>query len=270
MGSDLLGDGQQLLKNGLSLLAARHGDMIDVLQYGSEIAAGIEQTADNGEEYQQHQQHGDLQTAFQYGAVIAAFGDQHGQGVGVGISAGDRERLREAHEGESRPGKGGKPTAQLILRQQLVRHKAEAVGREGQKASSDVQPRGGIRQDAGKTADAGGLGVMRRKVGLIDGKAAKTVHRTIRADHGDGQKDRLLCGAGQGDKLRGAAAALYGSRRRLQMLRKAGKVREGKLLRPLPVGHHLMPPSDVRHAAVEQKGAGGMLGVAALDIDAAI
>lgn len=48
MGSHLLGDGQQLLKDGLSLLTARHGDMIDVLQYGSEIAAGVEQAAAHG------------------------------------------------------------------------------------------------------------------------------------------------------------------------------------------------------------------------------
>ena len=73
MGSHLLGDGQQLLKDGLSLLAARHGDMIDVLQYGSEIAAGIEQAAAHGKKHQQRQQGGDLYPAFQHGAVIGGF-----------------------------------------------------------------------------------------------------------------------------------------------------------------------------------------------------
>ena len=108
--------------------------------------------------------------------------------------------------------------------------------------------------------------MVRQEVGLIDGKAAQAVYRAIRADHGDGQKDRLLCGTGQGDEFCGAAAALYGRRRFFQMLRKTGKSRQVKLLRPLPVGHYLMPPPDVRHAAIEQQVTGGVLGVAALHI----
>ena len=53
------------------------------------------------------------------------------------------------------------------------------------------------------------------------------------------------------------------------MFGKAGKFRQVKFLRPFPVGHHIMPPSDVRHAAVEQQPTCGVGGVAPLDIQAA-
>ena len=134
----------------------------------------------------------------------------------------------------------------------------------------NIQPLRRIRQNTGKAADAGRLGVVRQEVGLIDGKTAQTVYRAIRADHGDGQKDRLLCGTRQGDELCGAAAALYGRRRLFQMLRKAGEARQVKFLRPLPVGHYLVPPPDVRHAAIEQQVTGGALGVAALHIQSGV
>ena len=53
------------------------------------------------------------------------------------------------------------------------------------------------------------------------------------------------------------------------MFGKAGELRQVKFLRPFPVGHHIMPPSDVRHAAVEQQPTCGVGGVAPLDIQAA-
>ena len=134
----------------------------------------------------------------------------------------------------------------------------------------NIQPLRRIRQNTGKAANAGRLRVVRQEVGLIDGKAAQTVYRAIRADHGDGQKDRLLCGTGQGDELCGAAATLYGREGFFQMLREAGEARQVKFLRPLPVRHYLVPPPDVRHAAVEQQVTGGVLGVAALHIQSGV
>ena len=159
---------------------------------------------------------------------------------------------------------------QALFFQQLIRHKTEVVRGIGQKPSLNIQPRRSVRQNTGKAANAGRLRVVRREVGLIDGKAAQTVHRAIRADQGDGQQYRLLCGTGQGDELCGAAAMLYGCGRFFQMLRKAGEARQVKFLRPLPVGHHLMPPPDVRHAAIEEQVAGGVLGVAALHIQSGV
>ena len=82
VGSELLGDGQQFFKDGLSPFAARSGDMDKILQNGSEIAAGLEQAAAHGKKYQQHQHGGDLRHAFQHDAVIGAFRDQHRQGMG--------------------------------------------------------------------------------------------------------------------------------------------------------------------------------------------
>ena len=110
---------------------------------------------------------------------------------------------------------------------------------------------------------------MRREVDLVDGKTAQTIHSAVRTDHGDAQQYRLLRGAGQGQKLCGAAGALYGRGRCFKLVGKAGEIGRTKFLRPLPMRHHPMLTTDVRHAPVEQQIAGGMLGVAALHIKSA-
>ena len=63
--------------------------------------------------------------------------------------------------------------------------------------------------------------------------------------------------------------ALYGRGRCFKLVGKAGKISRTKFLRPLPMRHHPMLTTDVRHAPVEQQIAGGMLGVAALRIKSA-
>ena len=186
------------------------------------------------------------------------------------IPGSHRERLRNADKGKLRPYESTQSAAQALFCEQLVGYEAEAARGIGQQTLLDIQPLRGIRQDAGKAADSGGLRMVRREVGLVDGKTAQTIHSAVRADHGDAQQYRLLCGTGQGDELCGAAAALYGRGRFFQMLRKAGEARQVKFLRPLPVGHHLMPPPDVRHAAIEEQVAGGVLGVAALHIQSGV
>ena len=134
VGSELLGDGQQFFKDGLSLFAARSGDMDKILQNGSEIAAGIEQAAAHGKKYQQHQHGGDLRHAFQHDAVIGAFRDQHRQGMGRLVPVSHRKRLRNADKGKLRPLEGGQSAAQAPVFQQLIRHKAEAACGIGQQA----------------------------------------------------------------------------------------------------------------------------------------
>ena len=107
------------------------------------------------------------------------------------------------------------------------------------------------------------------KVALVDGKAAQPIHRAVRPQHGHGQQDRPLRGVGQGQQRGGPAVALNGGGRRVQMLGQAGKLRQRKLLRPLPVGHHMVLPPNVRHAPVEQEVAGHAGGVAPLDVQTA-
>ena len=54
------------------------------------------------------------------------------------------------------------------------------------------------------------------------------------------------------------------------MLGDTGKRCQFKFLRPLPVGHYVVPASDVRHAPIEQQHAGDVLGVAPLDVQSTV
>ena len=263
------GDGPQLVKGHLGLAAVLLLEQVDVPHDGTQVAAGIVQAADHAEKQQQQQQAADLQGAFQQDLVIVALGEHHRQRVRLRVPAGHQKRLGKPHKGEVRSAVSRKALPDALFRQKLLRHEAEAVGGIGDEALGDLQPCRAVRQDAGEAADAGGLDMVGGKVALVDGKAAQPIHRAVRPQHGHGQQDRPLRGVGQGQQCGGPAVAVNGGGRRVQMLGKAGELRQRKLLRPLPVGHHMMLPPNVRHAPVEQEVAGHAGGVAPLDVQAA-
>lgn len=76
--------------------------------------------------------------------------------MGRRISDGSRERLGEADKGKLRSREGGESAAQALFCEQLVGYEAEAARGIGQQTLLDIQPLRGIRQDAGKAADAEG------------------------------------------------------------------------------------------------------------------
>ena len=103
------------------------------------------------------------------------------------------------------------------------------------------------------------------EVGLIDGKAAQAVYRAVRSQHGNGQQDRALRGARQGQQRGRPAVAVNGGGGGIQMLGKAGEIRKPEFLRPLSVGHHMILPPGAGHAPVEQQIAAHAGRVAALE-----
>ena len=270
VGAQLVGEGEQLLENGLLLGVVRRGDAVNARQNGAEVAVGVKDAAGDAYREEEHQQEKKLHGAASHGGVVVALGQEHRQRVGRIVPGGEGEGRRQTDEAAVGAGKGGE-RAGGFGGELLRRDEAEAAGGVRQQAAGDVQRAAGVGgEDARQMLNAGGLGVVGGEIGLVHGEAAETVDRAVRAEKGDGQENGLLGGAGQGEKHRGAAGGLERGGGAFQMVGEAGEVGECELLRPLAVGHYAVEASHIRHAPVEQQVTDGVLGIAALDENAAV
>ena len=263
------GDGPQFVKGHLRTAAVSLLEKLDVPHDGAKVAAGIVETADHAEKQQQQQKADNLQYAFQQNLVIVASGEQHSQRMGLCISAGCQKRLGKPYKGVFGSAVGGESLPNALFRQYLIRHEAEAVGGIGDQAFGNIQSCRTVRQETGKAADTGGLDMVGEEIALIDGKAAESIHRAVRAHHGHGEQNRPFRGVGQGQQRRCPAVIVNGCRRCIQVLGEAGELGYIKLLGPFSVGHHMMPPPDVSHTTIEQKVTGHAGRVAPLDVQTA-
>lgn len=107
------------------------------------------------------------------------------------------------------------------------------------------------------------------EIALIDGKAAESIHRAVRAHHGHGKQNRPFRGIGQSQQRSRPAVIVNGCRRCIQVLGEAGELGYIKFLGPFSVGHHMMPQPDVSHTTIEQKVTGHAGRVAPLDVQTA-
>ena len=115
------GDGPQFVKGHLRTAAVCLFEKLDVPHNGAKVAAGIVETADYAEKQQQKQKAADFQCAFQQNLVIVAFGEQHGQRMGLCISAGCQKRLRKSYKGVFGSAVGGESLSNALFRQNLIR-----------------------------------------------------------------------------------------------------------------------------------------------------
>ena len=182
VGAQLVGEGEQLLENGLLLGVVRRGDAVDARQNGAEVAVGVKDAAGDAYREKEHQQEKKLHGAASHGGVVVALGQEHRQRVGRVVPGGKGEGSRQTDEAAVGAGKGGERTGGLggeLLR----RDEAEAAGGVRQQAAGDVQRAAGVGgEDARQMLDAGGLGMVGGEIGLVHGEAAETVDRAVRAD----------------------------------------------------------------------------------------
>ena len=116
--------------------------------------------------------------------------------MGLCISAGCQKRLGKPYKGELGSAVGGESLPNALFRQYLIRHEAEAVGGLGDQALGNIQSCRTVRQEAGKATDTGGLDMVGEEIALIDGKAAESIHRAVRAQNGHGEQNRPFRGVG--------------------------------------------------------------------------
>ena len=246
----------------------------EVPQQRREVSAAEDNAGKAQGKEQQEQQQSGLPDAAYHKLPVILRGDQHRQCPAFAVSTCSGKVHGYAYIGKVPALHGCHAVTHGLECETVVNGNIAVVSRTaGHQTLAAVQRAGhaALRcHEAGNALKAGGLLMMGGEISLVDPKAAQPVYCAVLPDHGNGQQNGPLRGAGKGDQCRGAAG---GGRYRRGRIRKALPViRQSlrvELPAPFPVGHDPVGLPNLRHASVEQQIPGQMLGIAPLDIQPA-